>query len=211
MNAIKRREIFRLLREANSDPISELHYASTFQLLVAVILSAQATDQSVNRATSHLFARASTPAAMLSLGKENLEDAIKTIGLYRNKAKHIITCCQQLIERHDGEVPRNRTELESLAGVGRKTASVILNIAFGEATIAVDTHVFRVSNRTGLASGKNPLEVELNLLHSTPKEFAQNAHHWLILHGRYVCRARKPNCPACLINALCEFSEKTHA
>ena len=193
------------------NPETELNYANPFELLIAVILSAQATDVSVNKATSRLYPVASTPQAILDLGVNKLKRYIKTIGLYNAKAGNIIKTCQILLERFDGEVPRTREELESLPGVGRKTANVILNTAFGEPTIAVDTHIFRVSNRTGLAAGKTPLEVEKRLTRLTPKEFRQDAHHWLILHGRYTCKARKPDCPACVIADLCEFRSKTRA
>ncbi len=209
MNPAKCFQIFERLRQANPHPATELEYRMPFELLVAVVLSAQATDKSVNLATRKLFARANTPEKILKLGAAGLEQYIKSIGLYRTKAKNILAACQMLIERHGGEVPRTREELESLPGVGRKTASVILNTAFGEPTIAVDTHIFRVANRTGLAPGKDVLEVERKLLKHVPEEFRQNAHHWLILHGRYVCKARKPDCPACVIRDLCEFKEKT--
>ena len=209
MNPAKRQEIFSRLRAQNPEPRSELDYRSPFELLVAVILSAQATDKSVNLATPRLFAAANTPARMLKLGEENLADYIKTIGLYRSKAKHIIGACRLLVEGHGGEVPQTREALQALPGVGRKTANVILNVAFGQPTIAVDTHIFRVSNRTGVAPGKNVDEVEAKLLKFVPEEFRHHAHHWLILHGRYVCKARKPDCPACAIRDLCEFREKT--
>jgi endonuclease-3 len=209
MNPAGRTEIFARLRAANPAPTTELEYASTFQLLIAVILSAQATDKSVNVATRQLFAAAPTPAAMLALGEEGLAAYINRIGLYRTKSKNVIATCRQLIERHGGEVPHDRTALEALPGVGRKTANVVLNTAFGEPTIAVDTHIFRVANRTGLAPGKTPLAVETRLLKSVPKLFKHDAHHWLILHGRYVCKARKPECWRCDINDLCEFKEKT--
>ena len=211
MNAQKRAEIFRRLREANPKPTTELDYASPFQLLIAVILSAQATDVGVNKATRRLFPVAGTPAAMLALGEERLKRYISTIGLYNAKAKNVIATCALLIERHGGEVPRTRAELEALPGVGRKTANVILNTAFGEATIAVDTHIFRVANRTGLAPGKTVRAVEDKLDKVVPLEFKQDAHHWLILHGRYVCKARKPDCPQCIIRDLCEFRRKTRA
>ena len=209
MNPAKRREIFSRLRAANPAPRSELDYRSPFELLVAVILSAQATDKSVNLATPRLFAVAGTPARMLTLGEEKLAGYIKTIGLYRSKAKHLVAACRLLVERHAGEVPRTREALESLPGVGRKTANVILNVAFGEPTIAVDTHIFRVANRTGIAPGKDPDEVEAKLMKFVPEEFRKDAHHWLILHGRYVCKARKPDCGTCLLLDLCEYRDKT--
>lgn len=209
MNPAGCTEIFARLRAANPAPTTELEYASTFQLLIAVILSAQATDKSVNIATRKLFAVAPTPAAMLALGEDGLAGYINRIGLYRTKSKNVIATCRQLIERHGGEVPHDRTALEALPGVGRKTANVVLNTAFGEPTIAVDTHIFRVANRTGLAPGKTPLAVETRLAKSVPKLFKHDAHHWLILHGRYVCKARKPECWRCDINDLCEFKEKT--
>jgi len=211
MNAAKRTEIFARLRAANPAPTTELQYASTFQLLVAVILSAQATDKSVNFATRKLFADAPTPQAMLALGEAGLTEYINRIGLYRNKAKNVIATCAQLIEQHGGEVPHDREALEALPGVGRKTANVVLNTAFGEPTIAVDTHIFRVANRIGLAKGKTPLAVELKLLKAVPDEYKQDAHHWLILHGRYVCKARKPECWRCAITDLCEYKEKVLA
>jgi endonuclease-3 len=203
--------MFDRLREANPAPRTELHYRSPFELLVAVILSAQATDKSVNKATAHLFRAANTPAAILALGVDGLSPYIKSIGLYNSKAKNIIATCQLLAEHHGGAVPRTREELERLPGVGRKTANVILNTAFGEATIAVDTHIFRVANRTGLAPGKTVRAVEDKLLKSVPLEFRHDAHHWLILHGRYVCKARNPACPACHIADLCEYRHKSHA
>ena len=209
MNAAKRNEIFARLRAANPAPTTELEYASVFQLLVAVILSAQATDKSVNIATRKLFADAPTPQAILALGEDGLTEYINRIGLYRNKAKNVIATCALLIERHGGEVPHDREALEALPGVGRKTANVVLNTAFGEPTIAVDTHIFRVANRIGLAKGKTPLAVELKLLKSVPEEYRQDAHHWLILHGRYVCKARKPECGRCPIPDLCDYKEKT--
>ena len=211
MNAQKRVEIFRRLREANPKPTTELDYASPFQLLISVILSAQATDVGVNKATRRLFPIAGTPAAMLALGEERLKRYISTIGLYNAKAKNVIATSALLIERHGGEVPRTRMELEALPGVGRKTANVILNTAFGEATIAVDTHIFRLANRTGLAPGKTVRAVEDKLDKVVPPEFKQDAHHWLILHGRYVCKARKPDCPQCIIGDLCEYRRKTRA
>ncbi|MBK7326299.1 MAG: endonuclease III [Propionivibrio sp.] len=209
MNAAKRAEIFRRLCAANPAPTTELEYATTFQLLVAVILSAQATDKSVNLATRKLFADAPTPQAMLALGEAGLAEYIKRIGLFSTKARNVTATCRQLIERHGGEVPRDRAALEALPGVGRKTANVVLNTAFGEPTIAVDTHIFRVANRTKLASGKTPLAVELKLLKSVPDDYTRDAHHWLILHGRYICKARKPECPRCVIADLCEFKDKT--
>jgi endonuclease-3 len=210
MNAAKRHEIFVRLRAANPAPRTELIYRSPFELLVSVILSAQATDKSVNKATASLFRAANTPAAILKLGVAGLSSYIKSIGLYNGKAKNIIATSALLIERHAGAVPTSREELESLPGVGRKTANVILNTAFGEPTIAVDTHIFRVANRTGLAPGKTVRVVEEKLLKFVPPEFIQNAHHWLILHGRYVCTARKPACPTCTIEDLCEYRHKTH-
>ena len=209
MNAAKRTEIFRRLREANPTPTTELVYATPFQLLVAVILSAQATDKSVNIATRKLFADAPTPQAMLALGEEKLAEYINRIGLFRTKAKNVIATCRALLALHGGEVPRQREALEALPGVGRKTANVVLNTAFGEPTIAVDTHIFRVANRTRLAPGKTPLAVEQGLLKTTPKAFRRDAHHWLILHGRYVCKARRPECWRCLIADLCEYQDKT--
>ncbi|MEW6641128.1 MAG: endonuclease III [Pseudomonadota bacterium] len=202
-------EAFRRFRDANPEPKGELEYLNPYTLLVAVALSAQATDTGVNKATRNLFPIADTPQKMLALGEDRVRDAIKTIGLYRNKAKNVIALSRQLIERHGGEVPRDREALEALPGVGRKTANVVLNIAFGEPTIAVDTHLFRVGNRTGLAPGKTPLEVELGLEKIIPAEFKRHAHHWLILHGRYICIARKPSCERCLINDLCRWPEKT--
>ncbi len=211
MNPAKRQEIYRRLRAANPEPTTELRYHSPFELLVAVILSAQATDVGVNKATARLYPVANTPQAILDLGEAGLKQYIKTIGLFNSKAANIIKTCRMLLELHKGEVPRTREALEQLPGVGRKTANVILNTAFGEPTIAVDTHIFRVSNRTGLAPGKTPLEVEKRLLKFTADEFKQDAHHWLILHGRYVCKARKPDCPNCSIRELCEFRQKTPA
>ncbi|HEX5093640.1 MAG TPA: endonuclease III [Burkholderiales bacterium] len=204
-------ELYRRLRAANPEPRSELAYGTPYQLLVAVVLSAQATDRSVNLATAKLFPRAGTPAAILALGEAGLAEAIRTIGLYRTKAKNVIALSRLLLERHGGEVPADREALEALPGVGRKTANVVLNIAFGEPTIAVDTHIFRVANRTGLAAGKDPLAVEQKLLKVTPAEFRRHAHHWLILHGRYVCLARRPRCPDCAIRDLCGFRGKTPA
>lgn len=209
MNPAKRHEIFSRLRAQNPEPRSELEYASPYELLVAVVLSAQATDKSVNLATAKLFPAANTPRKMLSLGEAGVTEYIRTIGLFRTKAKNVVALSRLLIERHGGKVPDNREALESLPGVGRKTANVVLNIAFGQPTIAVDTHIFRISNRTGIAPGKDVLEVEQKLLKFTPAEFAQHAHHWLILHGRYVCVARKPRCPDCVIRDLCQFKGKT--
>ena len=209
MNKQIRTEIYQRLRASNPDPETELNYQSPFELLVSVILSAQATDISVNKATDRLYPVANTPETILALGVENLKTYIKTIGLYNSKAENIIKTCRILIDEHNSEVPRTRDALESLPGVGRKTANVVLNTAFGEPTIAVDTHIFRVSNRTGLAKGKTPLEVEKRLTKFTPEEFRQDAHHWLILHGRYVCKARKPECPGCVIRDLCEYRPKT--
>ena len=209
MNPAKRAEIFARLRAANPTPTTELEYASTFQLLVAVILSAQATDKSVNLATRKLFADAPTPQTMLALGVDGLGAYINRIGLHQGKARNVIATCRELIEKHGGEVPRERAALEALPGVGRKTANVVLNTAFGEATIAVDTHIFRVANRTRLATGKTVLAVERKLIKSIPDEYQLNAHHWLILHGRYVCKARKPECWRCLIADLCEYKDKT--
>jgi len=209
MNAAKRREIFIRFRAANPHPTTELVYHTPFELLVAVVLSAQATDKSVNLATQKLFAIANTPQQILDLGQDGLESYVKTIGLYKGKARHLIETCRLLLEQHGGEVPHSREELEKLPGVGRKTANVILNTAFGEPTIAVDTHIFRVANRTRIAPGKTVLEVEKNLLKFIATQFRHDAHHWLILHGRYVCKARKPDCTRCLINDLCEYSEKT--
>lgn len=203
-----RREIFTRFRAVNPHPATELEYNSPFELLVAVVLSAQATDKSVNLATRKLFPKANTPEKILALGEAGLRDAIKSIGLYKTKAKNILATCALLIEHHGGIVPQTREQLEKLPGVGRKTANVILNTAFGEPTIAVDTHIFRVANRTGIAPGKTVLEVELKLLKRIPKEFRHDAHHWLILHGRYVCIARKPKCAACIINDLCEYQDK---
>ncbi len=208
MNKEKRFEIFRRWREANPSPKTELNYSSPFELLVAVALSAQSTDKGVNKATDKLFPVANTPQAIYDLGEGGLKEYIKTIGLYNSKAKHIIQACKMLVELHDSVVPENREDLEALPGVGRKTANVILNTAFGHPTMAVDTHIFRVGNRTGLAKGKNVVEVEKRLLRFIPKEFMVDAHHWLILHGRYICVARKPKCAACLISDLCDFKDK---
>jgi len=209
MNATKRREIFLRLQAGNPHPATELQYSTPFELLVAVILSAQATDKSVNLATRKLFPVANTPQKILGLGEDGLREYVQRIGLYQTKSKHILQMCRLLLERHHGEVPQTREELEALPGVGRKTANVILNTAFGQPTIAVDTHIFRVSNRTGLAPGKDVLEVEQKLAKVVPDEFKQDAHHWLILHGRYVCTARKPKCGECIINDLCEYKGKT--
>ncbi len=209
MNPAKRREMFARFHAANPEPRGELHYTSPFELLIAVILSAQATDKSVNRATDALYQHANTPAAILKLGQKGLERYVKSIGLYRTKAKNILATCKLLLDNHGGDVPRTRGALEALPGVGRKTANVVLNIAFGEPTIAVDTHLFRIGNRTGIAPGKTPLEVEQRFLKFVPAEFMQHAHHWLILHGRYVCIARNPKCGECLIRDLCEFRGKT--
>jgi len=209
MNSAKRLEMFACLQASNPHPTTELEYQSPFELLIAVILSAQATDKSVNQATRKLFPRANTPQAIVALGETDLLEYIKSIGLYKSKARNILATCQLLIEKYAGEVPRTRETLEELPGVGRKTANVVLNTAFGEPTIAVDTHIFRVANRTGLARGKNVLEVELKLLKAVPREFRHDAHHWLILHGRYVCKARRPECSKCIIRHLCEFKEKT--
>nr|WP_193568447.1 endonuclease III [Oleiagrimonas citrea] len=203
--------MFRRLRELDPNPTTELEYNTPFQLLIAVILSAQATDVGVNKATRKLFPKAGTPQAILKLGEEGLKRYINTIGLYNAKAKNVIATCRMLIEQHGGEVPRDRAALEALPGVGRKTANVVLNTAFGEPTIAVDTHIFRVSNRTGLAPGKTVNAVEQKLLKVVPKEFMQDAHHWLILHGRYVCKTRKPDCPNCVLADLCRFKSKTKA
>jgi len=208
MNPTKRREIFQRLQAANPHPTTELEYHSPFELLIAVMLSAQATDISVNSATRQLYPVANTPHAILALGETKLITYIQRIGLYKTKARHVIQTCQLLIERHGGEVPETREALEALPGVGRKTANVILNTAFGQPTIAVDTHIFRLSNRIGLAPGKTVLDVEKKLLIVIPKEFKHDAHHWLILHGRYVCQARKPKCGACIIYNLCEYKSK---
>ena len=208
MNRSKRQEIFTRLRDANPEPTTELHYGNPFQLLVAVILSAQSTDVGVNKATRALFRKVKTPAAMLKLGEAGLREYIKTIGLFNTKAKNIIKACTILEEQHGGKVPEERAALEALPGVGRKTANVVLNTAFGHPTIAVDTHIFRVSNRTGIAPGKNVAEVEQRLLRLVPDEFRQDVHHWLILHGRYTCIARKPRCQSCCISDLCEYKAK---
>jgi endonuclease-3 len=209
VNPQKRLEIFSRLRAANPAPRTELIYKSPFELLLSVILSAQATDKSVNKATAELFRVANTPAALLALGIRGLSKYIKSIGLYNAKARNIIAACRLLLERHGGEVPTTREALEELPGVGRKTANVILNTAFGQATIAVDTHIFRVANRTGIAAGKTVREVEDKLVKLVPEEFRLDAHHWLILHGRYVCKARRPECPNCIIADLCEYRHKT--
>lgn len=208
MNKEKRLAIFDRLAEAIENPETELQYASSFELLIAVVLSAQATDKGVNKATAKLFPVANTPQALLDLGETGLKEYIKTIGLFNSKGANIIKLCHRLLDKHDGEVPQTREELEELAGVGRKTANVILNTAFGQPTIAVDTHIFRVSNRTGLAKGKNVLEVENNLNKWVAKKHKQDAHHLLILHGRYTCVARKPRCQSCVIEDLCEYKEK---
>jgi endonuclease III len=209
MNPAKRREIFSRFRAANPEPTTELVYRTPFELLVAVILSAQATDKSVNLATEKLFRDADTPEKVLALGESGLSQYIRTIGLYRGKAKNIVETCRILLEQYGGRVPESREALEALPGVGRKTANVVLNTAFGHATIAVDTHIFRVANRTGIAPGKDVREVEDKLMKFVPEDFRKNAHHWLILHGRYVCKALKPECPRCLIRDLCEYRPKT--
>jgi endonuclease-3 len=200
---------FATLRAANPQPASELEFTTPFELLVAVLLSAQATDAGVNKATRRLFPVANTPQAILALGQDGLENYIKSIGLFRSKAKHLMQTCRMLVEQHGGVVPRNREELEALPGVGRKTANVVLNVAFGQETMAVDTHIFRVGNRTGLAPGKNPLEVELALLKRVPRDYMVDAHHWLILHGRYVCVARTPRCWECAVIRYCDYQRKT--
>jgi endonuclease III len=209
MNQQKRAEIFRRLRQENPHPTTELNYQTPFELLIAVILSAQATDVGVNKATARLYPQANTPEKILKLGEARLKDAIKTIGLFNSKAKNVIKTCQILVDKYNGQVPEDRKALEALPGVGRKTANVVLNTAFGHPTIAVDTHIFRVSNRTGIAKGKDVNEVEKKLLRYVPAEFKQDAHHWLILHGRYTCIARKPRCGSCIIEDLCDFKEKT--
>jgi endonuclease-3 len=211
MNAARRREIFERLKAANPHPTTELVHRSPFELLIAVMLSAQATDKSVNIATATLFPVANTPEKILSLGEDALKSHIRSIGLYPTKAKNVLATCQILLDKHAGEVPRERAALEALPGVGRKTANVVLNTAFGEPTIAVDTHIFRVANRTGIAPGKTVLEVETKLMRNVPAEYRLDAHHWLILHGRYVCKARKPECTACAIRDLCDFRDKTHS
>jgi len=208
MNPQKRHEFFRRLAELDPEPKTELEYSTPFELLTAVLLSAQATDVGVNKATRKLFPVANTPETILALGQEGLESYIATIGLYRSKAKHLLETCRMLIERHGSQVPHERAALEALPGVGRKTANVVLNIAFGEPTLAVDTHIFRLGNRTGLAPGKDVLAVEHKLLKVVPKEFLQHAHHWLILHGRYVCKARRPECWNCVVNDLCDYKGK---
>jgi len=210
MTKQKRQEIFRRLREHNPEPTTELRYRTPFELLIAVILSAQATDKGVNKATEKLFKVANTPRKILNLGEPGLKKYIKTIGLFNTKARNIMKTCEILVKEHKSKVPQDREALEKLPGVGRKTANVILNTAFGEPTIAVDTHIFRVSNRTNIAPGKNVLEVEMNLLKYVPDEFKMDAHHWLILHGRYTCVARKPRCGACVIEDLCEFKDKVY-
>lgn len=211
MNAEKRRAIFERFRTANPEPTTELEYTTPFELLIAVLLSAQATDVGVNKATRKLYPVANTPAAILALGIDELKSYIQTIGLYPTKARNVMATCQILVEQHGGEVPRDRESLEALPGVGRKTANVVMNTAFGELTMAVDTHIFRVSNRTGIAPGKDVLVVEQKLLKFVPKEFLHDAHHWLLLHGRYTCIARKPLCWNCIIADLCEYREKTPA
>ena len=211
MNKHTRQEIFERLRAANPNPTTELNFSSPFELLIAVLLSAQATDKGVNKATEKLFAVANTPQAMLDLGLDGVREYVKTIGLYQTKSKHIMQTCRALLEKHGGEVPQTREELEALAGVGRKTANVVLNTAFGQPVMAVDTHIFRVANRTGLARGKTVREVEDKLMKYVPKEFLLDAHHWLILHGRYTCKAIKPQCPSCIINDLCEYGAKETA
>ena len=209
MNGQKRQEIFERLREANPSPTTELDYSTPFELLVAVVLSAQATDKGVNKATARLFPVANTPEAILALGEDGLKGYISTIGLFNSKAKNVIEACRRIVDLHGGKVPRDREALEALPGVGRKTANVVLNTAFGEPVIAVDTHIFRVSNRTGIAPGKTVRAVEDRLARLVPREFLKDAHHWLILHGRYVCKARKPDCPSCIIHDLCEYRQKT--
>lgn len=211
MKPADRKEFFRRLKSIIPKPETELEYNSPFELLTAVILSAQATDVGVNRATRKLFSLANTPQAILDLGEDGLKRYIRSIGLYNSKATNIIKTCEILLEKHGGEVPSERNSLEALPGVGRKTANVVLNTAFGEPTIAVDTHIFRLANRTGIAKGKTPLQVELKLLKAVPKEYLHDAHHWLILHGRYTCKARKPNCPECIVRDLCSFKDKTPA
>ena len=209
MKPADRKEFFRRLQSVIPKPETELDYNSPFELLLSVILSAQATDVGVNKATRRLYPVANTPQGILDLGEDGLKRYIRTIGLYNSKASNIIKTCAMLLNQHAGEVPRDRISLEALPGVGRKTANVVLNTAFGEPTIAVDTHIFRVANRTGLAKGKTPLQVELKLLKAVPKEYLLDAHHWLILHGRYTCKARKPNCPECIVRDLCSFKSKT--
>ena len=209
MKPADRKEFFRRLQAVDPNPQTELEYQSVFELLIAVILSAQATDVGVNKATRKLYPRANTAQGILDMGEDGLKSHIRTIGLFNSKAKNVIKTCRILVQQYDGEVPSDRSALESLPGVGRKTANVVLNTAFGQATIAVDTHIFRVANRTGLARGTTPLRVELKLLKAVPKEYLQHAHHWLILHGRYTCKARKPNCPECILRDLCGFKDKT--
>ena len=209
MNKLKRHEMFKRLEKQNPSPTTELNYASSFELLIAVILSAQATDISVNKATGKLFKQANSPEKIIKMGKAKLKENIKTIGLFNTKAENVLKTCRILLNNYSGEVPQTREKLESLPGVGRKTANVVLNTAFGQPTIAVDTHIFRVSNRTGLAKGKDVRKVEDALIKFVPKEFKQNAHHWLILHGRYTCLARTPRCGSCIIEDLCEFKDKT--
>jgi endonuclease-3 len=208
MNNEKRTQIYQRLSERNPSPTTELRFASPFELLIAVMLSAQATDTSVNKATEKLFAAANTPEAMIALGLASVTNMVKSIGLYKTKAANALKTCEILVKQHDGEVPSDRQALESLPGVGRKTANVVLNTAFGEPTIAVDTHIFRVANRTRIAQGKTVLDVEKKLLRRTPQQYLINAHHWLLLHGRYICKARTPNCAACFISDLCEFKRK---
>lgn len=210
MNPKTIEKIFERLRKSNPKPTTELNYSTSFELLIAVILSAQATDKGVNKATEKLFKRANTPRKILNLGEDGLKEYIKTIGLYNSKGKNIIKTCEKLLKEHKGKVPEERQALEALPGVGRKTANVILNTAFGHPTIAVDTHIFRVGNRIGLAPGKTPLEVEKKLLQVVPKRYMLDAHHWLILHGRYTCIARKPRCGSCIIEDLCEFKDKVY-
>jgi endonuclease-3 len=211
MKPADRKEFFRRLKSITPKPETELEYDSSFELLTAVILSAQATDVGVNKATRKLFPLANTPKKILDLGEDGLKRYIRTIGLYNSKAANIIKTCKILLEQHGGDVPGDRKSLEALPGVGRKTANVVLNTAFGEPTIAVDTHIFRVANRTGLAKGKTPLQVETKLLKAVPNEYLHDAHHWLILHGRYTCKARKPNCPECIVQDLCSFKSKTQS
>ncbi|GAV19718.1 endonuclease III [Mariprofundus micogutta] len=211
MNAAQIRRFFEHLQSIDPEPVTELNYTNEFELLAAVMLSAQSTDVGVNKATAKLYPVANTPAAILKLGEAKLKKYIATLGLYNSKAKHLIGACEILVSQHGGEIPRTRKELEALPGVGRKTANVVLNVLFGEPTMAVDTHIFRVGNRTGLAPGKTPLDVEKGLLKVIPKEFMQHAHHWLILHGRYTCIARKPRCPTCAVSAECQWPEKSSA